>query len=406
MHGLHYRAIDGQGQIHTGYTNTRSFSELEQWVRLRGWQLLPASLAQRTRNVLGLHPRLPSWTKTNAALFTQNFAQLLEAGVPLIDTLQELKSLENRRRIRRAIADITERVDQGCEISEAMACYPSLFGKDYIASVRAGESSGRLSECLHLQASNLFWQSSLAQRFKTVLAYPAFALICLIAVFLFVLLYLVPAMLPLLSMGTSQLPTHTVWLLKLSSFVLHFGVTTALVFGSIAIALLALSQFSSPVDYRLRLLLLRGAYGQVITSYSLARYARNAGLLYASGVEVTEAMRISQNLVGNAVLKKQLSDAHQRVLRGQSIGKAMQAQAALPALFVRMIVAGEKAGVLDVSLRQCADQLQANTQYSLDRLERLIGPVLLCVMGALLLWVVLSVLGPIYDTVASTGALL
>jgi len=406
MQGMHYRAIDRQGHVQTGFACGCNSSDLAHWIDQRGWQLLPASLLQRIGNALGVGPRAARWSTSAAALFTQNFSQLLLAGVPLLQTVEELIELESRRKIRCALSDLHRKIDHGESLSAAMESFPGLFGIDYIASVKAGESSGKLSQCLELQAANLQWQSKLAQRFKTVLTYPVFAFICLIVVFLFVLLYLVPAMLPLISMNETPLPTHTELLITLSELIRHSMVATILwlCFTIGIFSLLWISE--STLKTRIQVLMMRSTYGQIATCVSLARYARNTGLLYESGVEITDAMRISQSLIANPVLNTQLTSAHQRVLSGSGIGVAMQAQQALPTLFVRMIAAGERAGVLDVALQQCAEQLHANAQYSLDRLERLLGPTMLCVLGALLLWVAMSVLGPIYSAVDHAGALL
>ncbi len=405
MHGLHYRAIDEQGRIHIGFTTSRNQLELNQWIAQRGWQALPVSASQRIRNVLGIGPRYPRWSKSEAAVFSLHLSQLLSAGVPLISALEELAKMESNKSVSAALADMTRRIDHGDALSVAMAACPGLFGNDYVAAVRAAEFAGQLNDCLRQQANNLHWQAELSERLKTVLAYPIFALMCLLGVFLFVLVYLVPAMLPLLSMSHSPLPTHTKWLIGLSEVVRQSGVIVLAVVSAISLLIILLMQSESTLKWRLQAIFLRGMYGRVATQFTLARYARSISVLYESGIEITDAMRISQELVRNAFLKKQLGDACRRILAGDSISKAMQLQSALPPLFVRMVAAGEQAGVLDVALRQCADQLQSTAQFSLARVERLIGPCLLCVMGGLLLWVALSVLGPIYSAVGQNGLL-
>lgn len=405
MQGLHYRAIDAQGRVHFGFSSNNNHSELAQQLHRQGWQLLPASWYQRLSNMLGFGPRVPRWSSTAASLFSLHLSQLLVAGVPLLQALDELLKMENQRSVRVALREVKNRIDQGESFSDAISDCPGLFGPDFIASVRAGEASGQLSKCLRQQSANLQWQAELSERLKTVLAYPLFALVCLIVVFLFVLLYLVPAMLPLLSMSEAPLPRHTKWLLNLSELIRQSGIVVLVFLCIVGSGIFFFLQSSSLLKIPFQSLLTRNVYGRIRSHYSLARYSRSTSLLYESGVEFTDAMKISQNLVGSAFLRNQLDVAHQQILAGESIASAMQSQPGLPRLFVRMVSAGEQAGVLDVALRQCADQLQSTAQYSLARVERLIGPVLLCVMGGLLLWVALSVLGPIYSAVGQTGVL-
>ncbi len=405
MQGMHYRAIDRQGDVHVGFSiGSESDTDVEQWIVHRGWQPLPVSLFQRLQNGLKLAPRSANWSKNSASLFTLNFAQLLGAGVPLLQALEELGKLESSPQVRSALQQVHAQIDRGDCLSDALADCPELFEEDYIASVRAGERSGKLSYSLEIQAKNMQWQSDLANRLKSVLAYPAFALVSLVVVLLFVLLYLIPAMQPLLSMGTETLPMHTRWLLGLSAALVHSGVWIFIVFCGLVVGLVSLCRLDTSAKRFVQAALLRGQYGQVVTNFSLARYARSVSILYEAGIELIDAMQISQKLVKNRLLRAQLNSASQRVLNGETLGKAMQAQEQLPTLFKRMVIAGERAGVLDVALRQCADQLQSNAQHSLDRIERLIGPVLLCAMGAVLLWVAVSILGPIYASISQVGS--
>lgn len=410
MQGMHYRAIDEQGHVHLGFSQSSSLSELEQWVHQRGWQPLPVTTWQWLGNRLGVGPRFGSWSKMSGSLFTLHLSQLLVAGVPLLEALQELIKLESQRSVKSALQHVLDKVERGSSLSDAMASAPTLFGQDYVAIVKAGEQGGKLTQCLEQQAEHLRWQADLSERFKTVLAYPLFALLCLVLVLFFVLLYLVPAMLPLLSMNPLQLPAHTQALLALSKFCQQFGLSIMIVLGCVMGSYILLSKVNSGLHKTLQVAIqkwqLKSLYGQILVSYSLARYARNVGLLYESGVEITEAMRISHALSKHVVLVRELECAYAKVLDGETIASAMYAQECLPPLFVRMVAAGEKAGVLGVALRQCADQLQSNARYSLDRAERLLGPVLLCIMGSLLLWVALSVLGPIYGSVSQASMLI
>ncbi len=115
-------------------------------------------------------------------------------------------------------------------------------------------------------------------------------------------------------------------------------------------------------------------------------------------------MRVAQDSVQNIALRLQLNNARRRVLAGDNLANAVAAQPNLPTLFIRMVAAGESAGVLDVALKQSAEQMQCSAQYTLDRIERLLGPVLLSILGLLLLWVASSVLTPIYESATLSGA--
>lgn len=406
MQGMHYRAIDQQGHVHTGFAPAAGQSEFELWLSQKGWQPLPVSSCQRLFNFLRIRPPGASWSKTSAALFTLNLSQLLGAGVPLVQALEEIRQIENNRLVHRVLESVALKVNQGGSLCDALSEHPDLFSADYVASVKAGERSGQLSRCLELQAASLRWQADIANRLKTVLTYPAFALFSLVVVLLFVLLYLVPAMQPLLEGSSIALPWRTQILLDLSVMLQESGLTIFLVMCALVGLLGVIYSSHEKIRLTIQSFLFGGRYGQILTCFSLSRYARTTSVLYEAGIEITEAMRISQNMVGNKLLRSQLENASELVLSGQTLGNAMRAQPMLPVLFVRMVLAGERAGVLGVALQQSAEQLQINAQYALDRIERLLGPVLLCFMGAVLLWVATSVLGPIYSSITDSGAFL
>jgi len=392
MQGLHFRAVDQQGIVHSGFYRSANHSQLESYVRDRGWSLLQNTWPQRVANILRITRLKSRWSATSSYLYTLHLSQLLQAGVPLISALKELTKLEQEKSVRNLLQNMNLSVERGESLSAAMSASPELFGEEYTATVKAGESSGKLAQCLAQLAENIHWQNVTVEQFKTVLVYPLFALLCLIGTIGFVLLYLVPAMLPLLASEATDLPTHTRALLWLSEALIEHGfllVTTiaALFYGVWKIALH------------------RTIYGRVMIQLSLARYARTCGLLYEAGVELSQALLISQSLVKNTRLDEQLSAARKQLLDGQSVAQAFSEQSLLPALFNTMMSAGEQAGVIDVALKQASDQLQSSARFTISRIERSIGPALLLVMGAILLWVVLSVLGPIYQSVITHGAL-
>jgi len=404
MQGLHYRAIDQNGHVRQGFALATNLQDLDNQVHQRGWQLLPESPLLSVANKFGLRPRRAHWSQTAAALFVIQLSQLLEAGVPMLVALDELADLEQSRGLKRALVDVSSQVDQGRKLSDAFASFPHLFNHDCIAAVRAGEASGKLSRCLRMLGENQRWQASLVERSKTLLVYPLFAFACLIGVLLFVLLYLVPAMLPMLTATNTYLPLHTRLLLSLSAGLIeHSAYVLAGLLMFFAVVWFCI-RGKSPWSLTLRRLLLKTPYGKIGSYLSLARYARTTALLYESGVGLTESMHIAQDLVHSTSLRNELDCAREQVLAGQRVSDALKRRPVIPSFFVRMVSAGESAGVIDVALRQCADQMQSSAQYSLDRIERLLGPVLLCLMGGILLWTALSVLGPIYNTVSSAGS--
>ncbi len=278
MQGLHYRAIDSNGQIQVGYAAAEDEQELNVLLRQWGLERLPASFFQQCANRLRIKPRYAKWTLHSASLFSSQLSQLLEAGVPLIDALSELQSLQQKPQIKSAVGEIVTQLKSGAALSDAMKAQPMLFKPDAIAAVKAGEVSGELGLCLHLLGENQLWQARLVERLKNIMAYPLFAGMCLIGVLLFVLLYLVPAMMPLLE-GADQLPAHSEWLIALSQLITNRLHSALIVAGSVLLVIASAYLLFPGLRVGVASAALKNTFGRIRTQYTLARYARTLGLL-------------------------------------------------------------------------------------------------------------------------------
>ena len=402
----YYRAIDSQGTIHTGFMASSDRAAMDRHLSARGLVAMPLSHWQTIKLGFTKIQYRASWSYSSAALFTLHLAQLLEAGVPLLDSLEELAAMEKNKAIRLQLVGIRERIAHGERLSDALMSAKTLFSREYVAIVQAGEVSGELSHCLYQLHASLQWRHRVSQQLKTALTYPCFAVFTVLAVSLFLLVYLVPAMRPLLSVSLNELPLHTQWLLRLSDLL-----TNAINNGAISVfLLLPVGGIVFMRSHRLRKMVdawfLKGFMGAVFAQLALAQFARSSGVLYSAGVEISEAIKLATNTVVNRKLRDELESIRLSVLQGNSLAQAFSQNKHIPSLFTHLINAGERAGVLGNAFSQAAEQMQSNADYALGRLERLLGPVMLCMLGAVLLWVVIALFEPVYTSTVSAGAML
>lgn len=351
------------------------------------------------------HPALPrlSIARPTLAISWFHLEHLLSAGSGTAAALKELSDIESGYAAQRIWRQIAQRVDDGYLLSDTLLDWPHVFDPVQVALVKAGEHRGELAQACHSCMRLLQWQSSVRARFTTVLIYPAFAVMVLLAVVAFLMIFIVPVMGRFLEANVSETPWHTDALLRASALLIEHGLVLSVVAGATIVSLFCL-RFANERFLQLsdRQLLQIPLVGKIIQDVSLSRYGLTCSRLYGGGVALDDAMRISEHLIGNRALKHSLSVARLRIQEGVALSEALSAAPHLPRLFVRLLSAGESAGALQGALVQASVQQQQQTDHTLQRAEKLIGPILLMLIGSVVLWIVVSLFGPVYQSAIDT----
>jgi len=349
---------------------------------------------RNTRRVAGSVVSLP------LSLF--HLAHLLQAGVSLSDALTDVISQEPTRRMSRVWSDVRTRVEQGKSLSNALSAWPRVFDPIALALVRAGEASGELAESCEAIQQLMQWHAAVKARLITVLIYPCLAMIIMLAVIGFLYVSVIPSMQIFLTSSHNGLAWHTSVLLSFSDWLVVYLAPLTSVFLVIVFLIAAMRLFLPVVRFTCdRHLLQVPVLGRLVAELSLSRYARTCSRLYGSGVSLNESLTISEGVVENVALRAELSGIRHMMLSGAGLGQSVQSAKLIPGTFKRLLAAGESSAALEQALRQASDQLQRNAQYTIDRVEKLIGPLLLLIIGVNLLWIVISVLAPVYDSAIS-----
>lgn len=336
-------------------------------------------------------------TSLIAAFF--QLTHLLEAGVGVDQSIQELIAIEPRWALRRVWRDVQQSVFDGKALSASMGRWPGVFDSTLIALLRSGEACGQLSSaCLDCQKF-LEWQQDVKARITTVLLYPVFALVIVSGVLGFLMVYLVPSLEELLVSSSYEFPWHARMLLTLSQWTKDY-----LVYAAMGICLcIAILWIARVAFYRVRLftdaVLLRiPLYGTLILNLTLSRYCETCSRLYGSGMGLADAMKISEVFIENRALNAQLRHTRLNLLGGKSLSVSLRTVPLLSNIHIQVISAGEATGNLVEALARTGKQQRRVAEFRIERIEKVIGPVVLLFAGFLLLWVVLSLLGPIYQS--------
>ncbi|MDO8958596.1 MAG: type II secretion system F family protein [Rhodocyclaceae bacterium] len=332
--------------------------------------------------------------------FCFHLEQLSSAGVPIIESLTDLRDSLDNPRFREVLAGLIESVEGGKTLSQAMDEHPQVFDSVFISLIRAGEETGKLTEVLKNLGETLKWQDELAAQTKKLVMYPAFMGTVVLGVTLFMMLYLVPKMVGFIKNMGQELPLHTQILIATSNFFVNYwylAIGLPIVIAS-AIAVAVKTNPRARHRYDAALLGLPWI-GEILNKIILSRFAGVFAMMYASGISILDSIRTTQGIVGNVVIQEGLQRVEEMIGEGQNVTVAFQNVGLFPPLVIRMLKVGENTGSLDTALANVSYFYNRDVRESIARVQALIEPAMTIVVGLILGWVMLSVLGPIYDTI-------
>lgn len=324
--------------------------------------------------------------------------QVMNSGVPLVEGLVDLRDSSDNPHMRTMVGAIIDDIEGGATLAEAMEKFPQIFDVVFISLVRAGERTGNLAKVFQNMMENLKWLDEIIAKTKKMLMYPAFVTVVVGGVFFFMMTFLVPQLVTFIKMMKVPLPPHTLMLIATSDFVVHYwyvllGVPIGLFF-LIRFLVKASPSFAFAFDhFKLRVFI----FGPIVKKIMLARFANTFALMYASGITVLDALVICEGVMGNRVMARAVSEARDRISDGMRVSESFAKAMIFPPLVLRMISVGENTGGLDVGLLNVRYFYDREVRDAVDKMQGLIEPVLTLVLGGMLAWIIISVLGPVYE---------
>lgn len=390
-----YKAMDARGRVVAGRMDAANPVDLETRLKRMDLDFIRGNPVRPGGTLLGKRA-----SRRDLIHFCFHLEQFLHAGVSIMEGLADLRDSVDNPRFRETIAGMIESIDGGRTLSQAMAEHPDVFDKVFVSLVAAGERSGRLRDVLAKLVESLKWQDELAAQTKKLVTYPAFMGTVVLGVALFMLMFLVPRMVGFIKSTGHELPLHTQLLILSSELLVHYWYLTLGLPILAAIALAAVVRTSAEARYRFDDLKLRlPVAGNILRKIILARFADVFAMMYASGISVLDSLRATEGVVGNRVIRHGLQQVGQLIAEGRGITAAFQTVGLFSPLVVRMLRVGESTGSLDGALANVSYFYGRDVRESIARMQALIEPLLTVILGVVLGWVMLSVLGPIYDTI-------
>jgi len=392
-----YKAIDARGKSVVGRVEAVNLFDLEQrLVRMELDLVHGAPASTRSRLIGG-----GKVTRQDLINFCFHLEQLATAGVPIMEGLADLRESVENPRFREVVSGLIESIEGGRNLSQALAEYPEVYGRVFVSLVRSGEQTGKLPEVLRSLSESLKWEDELASQTKKLLMYPAFVGSVVLLVTFFLMVYLVPQMTGFIRNMGQDIPLQTRILMAVSNFFVNYwwavlAAPFAAWFG-LKLAMRTNPAFEYAVDhYKITMPLI----GAILRKIVLSRFASSFAMMYAAGITVLDAIRSCEEIVGNLPLEAALHRAGQQIAEGKNLTAAFQDLGVFPPLVIRMLRIGENTGALDTALLNVSYFYNRDVKESISKVQAMIEPALTLVLGAILGWVMLSVLGPVYDTIS------
>lgn len=399
-----YKVRDRSGKLITGTTEAASQRDVAAALRQKGYFITEIKAPKAG---LQADIKLPKWLDFGSipnvrdiTIFSRQFATVINAGLPVVQSLNILEKQSPKEGLKDALKQIREDVETGQQLSDAMSKHPRLFNRLYIYLVRAGEVSGNLDGILDRIAAYMEKQAALRGKIKTALTYPVVVLVIALAVTWFLLTGIVPQFAGILDQLGGDMPVITQVLIAISDF-LRFQ--WYILFGLIIAAVVGVALFYRSKGGRRvidDLLLRTPVVGTLVQKSAIASFSNTFGLLLRSGVNIIESIEITKGTAGNSIVEDILDETKENVQRGEQISTTlMKYPRVFPPMVSSMIAIGEETGAVDNMLQKVADFYEREVDEAVDSLTAALEPMLIVFLGVIVGFIVAGMFLPMFSII-------
>jgi type II secretory pathway component PulF len=338
------------------------------------------------------------------ATFTQQLANLLKSGMPLTVALNSMTHLGSKGIPAEVSRDLRQEVTEGRSLSDAMARQPRIFSDLFVNMVRAGEQSGSLVEVLRRMADHFQQFAEVQAKFTSALIYPALVCCVGLAIVAFFMTVVLPQFIVIFSGFGVELPLPTRILIKISHILQGYWWLLGLV--AILLAILFKRFQTTPAGARKldEWTLKAPVFGKVIKLNLFGQFARTLGTLLQNGVPVLTALKITEQVLSNRLIKEAIAQARDAVTDGKTLAQPLARSKLFPQLMVDLVRIGEETGDVPGALNNLADTYEGELEIALRVMTNLIEPALIIVMAVIVVFLLISILLPLFKLVSQIHA--
>ena len=337
-------------------------------------------------------------------LFAKNLAVMTKAGMPILDCIRLLTKQTKSKSMAKILGHLTKDIANGQFLSTSLEQFRNIFGDFMINIIRVGEASGILYENLNYLAEELNKKQALRRKVLSALIYPIIIVLATAAITGLLTLYVFPKILPIFKSLRVNLPVSTKILIAVSEFLFAYGLYVAIGIVIAIIGVWLLTRIKI-VRFLIQIFILRLPFvGDVTQNYNIANFCRTLGLLLKSDIKVVEALNITSETLTNLVYRKELKLMAQEIAKGEEISKRLNKNTHLfPAMLSQLVVIGETTGNLSETLLYLSEFYETKVEEATKNLSTILEPLMMLVMGAIVAFIAISIITPIYEVSQGLG---
>ncbi|HYE21142.1 MAG TPA: type II secretion system F family protein, partial [Tepidisphaeraceae bacterium] len=340
--------------------------------------------------------------------FTRQLSTLQDAGLPILRSLQILEQQQKPGLLKAIIGGVSDEVEGGGTLSDAMAKYPRAFDKLYVNMINAGEAGGVLDLILARLADFMEKAAKLKKKVIGAMIYPAVVITIAVAIVSMIMIFVIPKFEQIFVDFKVQLPGITQLLLDISRwFANQYGWLWVILTPVVIVVLIKLARMSEGGKYAVDAMKLKiPILGTIVGKGSIARFTRTLGTLISAGVPILDAINITKETCGNEVYSRALGKVHDAIREGESMADPLRATKVCDAIVVNMVDVGEETGDLDKMLMKIADNYDSDVDVLVGSLISILEPVMVVMLGGIVGFIVIALFAPmitLIQTVSSPG---
>jgi type IV pilus assembly protein PilC len=373
--------------------------------QLRREQIAPLKIRKKGAD-LGI--RLPwTWEKKvggkELAIFTRQFATMIDAGLPLVQCLDILGLQQENPMFKKVILKIKEDVESGSTFADALSKHPKVFDSLFVNLVAAGEVGGMLDTILSRLADYIEKSMKLAKKIKGAMVYPSTILAVAVVVTVVLLVYVIPIFAKMFADFGQALPAPTQFVLGISDFTRKYFLLVIVLFFLLVAAFRWYYRQETGRRNVDRLLLRLPVVGSLLQRIAVARFSRTLGTMVSSGVPILESMDIVAKTAGNKIIEEAIIKARVSISEGKTIAEPLADSKVFPAMVTQMVAVGEATGALDAMLTKIADFYDDEVDAAVEAMTALLEPMLMVFLGVVIGGLVIAMYLPVFKLAGAVG---
>ncbi len=396
-----WRAKDLQGQTRSGRIEATDMRQAARILRDRGLVVVALIPKNALFDIQGLINKIHPAGLGEVVAFTRQLSTMINAGLPLTDSLVVLRDQTANTQVHEVVADVLLNVEGGSTLASALAKHPRMFSKIYVSLVKAGETAGVLDKVLLRLSDNLEKEREFKGKVKGALIYPAMIILAMLGVGFVMMVFVIPKLTSLYKDLGSQLPLPTQILIFTSGLFVNFWwLIIGLIFG-FAFGFIKWKQTYSGQRRWDRLVFRIPIIGNLVKQIVLTEFARTLSLLIGAGVPIIEALNIVGEAVDNSIYQDAIIQSAKMVERGFPLALPITQNKDFPPILGQMIKTGEQTGKLDEILMRMASFFETESEQAVKGLTTAIEPIIMIILGIAVAFMILSIIMPIYQLTSS-----